>query len=97
MPLGQPRKVSASKLVQPLSQTFPNLKIHLFVGIGGGVPRIPPPDNPDEDVHLGDVVIGWAEKPGLLASPSGILSGIWTGIRNRLVHWTNQTAEFWVL
>ena len=65
MPPGQPGKVSASKLVQPLSQTFPNLKIHLFVGIGSGVPRIPPPDNPDHDVHLGDVVIGCAEKTGV--------------------------------
>ena len=65
MPLGQPGKVSASKLVQPLSQTFPNLKIHLFVGIGSGVPRISPPDNSDNDVHLGDVVIGCAEEPGV--------------------------------
>ena len=65
MPPGQPGKVSAFKLVQPLSQSFPNLKIHLFVGIGSGVPRIPPPDNPVDDVHLGDVVIGWAEQPGV--------------------------------
>ena len=65
MPPGQPGKVSASKLVQPLSQTFPNLKIHLFVGIGSGVPRIPPPDNPKDDIHLGDVVIGWAEQTGV--------------------------------
>ena len=65
MPPGQPGKVSAFKLVQPLSQSFPNLKIHLFVGIGSGVPRIPPPDNPEDDVHLGDVVIGWAEQPGV--------------------------------
>ena len=65
MPPGQPGKVSASKLVQPLSQSFPNLKIHLFVGVGGGVPRIPPPDNPDKDVHLGDVVIGCAEEAGV--------------------------------
>ena len=65
MPPGQPGKVSASKLVQPLSQSFPNLKIHLFVGIGGGVPRVPPPDSPEKDIHLGDVVIGWAEQSGV--------------------------------
>ena len=65
MPPGQPGKVSALKLVQPLSQSFPNLKIHLFVGIGSGVPRIPPPDNPNDDIHLGDVVIGWAEESGV--------------------------------
>ena len=60
-----PHKVSASKLVRRLGQNFPNLKIHLFVGIGGGVPRIPPPDNPEKDIHLGDVVIGWAEHRGV--------------------------------
>ena len=65
LPPGQPGKVSASKLVQPLSQSFPNLKIHLFVGIGSGVPRIPPPEDPEKDIHLGDVVIGWAEQAGV--------------------------------
>ena len=65
MPPGQPGKVSASKLIQPLSQSFPNLKIHLFVGIGGGVPRIPPLEDPEKDIHLGDVVIGWAEQTGV--------------------------------
>ena len=65
MPPGQPGKVSASKLVQPLSLSFPNLKIHLFVGIGSGVPRIPPPDDPHDDIRLGDVVIGWAEQIGV--------------------------------
>ena len=64
MPPGQPGKVSAFKLVQPLSSSFPNLKIHLSVGIGSGVPRIPPHDNPDKDIHLGDVVLGWAEQAG---------------------------------
>ena len=65
MPPGQPGKVSASKLAQPLSQSFPNLKIHLFVGIGSGLPRIPPPNKPENDIHLGDVVIGWAEQTGV--------------------------------
>ena len=65
MPPGQPGKVSASKLVQPLSLSFPNLKIHLFVGTGSGIPRIPPPSDPNYDIHLGDVVIGWAEQPGI--------------------------------
>ena len=50
--------------MQPLSQSFPNLRIHLFVGIGGGVPRHPPPDDPERDIRLGDVAVGWAEKTG---------------------------------
>lgn len=65
MPSGQLGKVSASKLVQPLSQSFPNLEIHLFVGIGGGVPRTAPSDKLDDDIHLGDVVISCAEKTGV--------------------------------
>jgi len=59
---GQPGKVSATRLVAPLRQSFPNMKIHLFVGIGGGVPRIPPTDDPEQDIHLGDIVVGWAEQ-----------------------------------
>ncbi|KAL6717826.1 hypothetical protein ACLMJK_003911 [Lecanora helva] len=64
LPPGQPGNLSALNLVQPLHQSFPNLCIHLFVGIGGGVPRSPPPDDPEEDIHLGDVVLGWAERTG---------------------------------
>ena len=43
---GQPGKLSGLKLVKPLSQSFPNLSIHLFVGIGGGVPLYRPPEDP---------------------------------------------------
>ncbi|CAF9934276.1 MAG: hypothetical protein ALECFALPRED_005902 [Alectoria fallacina] len=64
LPPGQPNKLSGLKLVQPLRQSFPNLRIHLFVGIGGGVPRDPPPEDPRLDIHLGDVAVGWAEKIG---------------------------------
>ncbi|KAL6719007.1 hypothetical protein ACLMJK_003242 [Lecanora helva] len=67
MPPGQPGPVSAQKLVQPLKQSFPNLNIHLFVGIGGGVPRVPTPEDPNEDIHLGDVVVGWPDKTGIPA------------------------------
>lgn len=45
--------------------TFPNIKITLLVGIGGGVPRQLPQD-PLEDIYLGDVVIGW---PGMVRRP----------------------------
>jgi nucleoside phosphorylase len=64
LPPGQPGNVSAARLVRPLNQSFPNIKIHLFVGIGGGVPRQPAPHDPTEDIHLGDVVVGWADKTG---------------------------------
>ena len=64
LPPGQPGKLSVLRLVKPLNQSFPNLRIHLLVGIGGGVPRDPPSEDPKRDIHLGDVVVGWAEKTG---------------------------------
>ena len=67
MPPQAPGNVSAQRLVQPLKRSFPKMILHLFVGIGGGIPRNPPRRNPDEDIHLGDVVVGWAEQPGVPA------------------------------
>lgn len=64
MAANKPGKVSAYKLVSPLHQSFWNLKICLFVGIGGGGPRNPQHQDPLDDVRLGDVVIGWPEKTG---------------------------------
>ena len=64
LPPGQPGPVEAARLVEPLSQSFPNMTIHLFVGIGGGIPRTPTPQDPTKDIRLGDVVIGWAEEKG---------------------------------
>lgn len=50
---------------------------HLFVGVGGGIPRRSAtedalgkrsrPKNALEDIHLGDVVVGWPEKTGIQA------------------------------
>ena len=67
MPPGQPGLVSSQRLVHPLKQSFPNLSIHLFVGIGGGIPRTPSLTDPDEDIHLGDVIVGWADRTGIPA------------------------------
>jgi nucleoside phosphorylase len=64
MPGGMPGTLSAQRMAQPLSKTFPNLKIHLLVGIAGGVPRDPPLEDPNKDIHLGDVVVGWADVTG---------------------------------
>ena len=66
MPVAQPGKVSAQMLVAPLSSSFPKIRIALFVGIGGGVPRCPSPVDAMDDIRLGDVVIGWAD-PGVPA------------------------------
>jgi nucleoside phosphorylase len=64
LPPGQPGLVSASSLVEPMSRSFKNLKIYLFVGIGGGIPHNPPCEDADDDVHLGDVVVGYSEQIG---------------------------------
>ena len=58
-PPGMRGNVNAGRLVGPLFSTFPNIKMTLLVGIGGGVPSRTSADNPLEDIHLGDVVVGW--------------------------------------
>ncbi|KAL8904950.1 MAG: hypothetical protein Q9207_002944 [Kuettlingeria erythrocarpa] len=60
LPSGRFGNVNAGHLTGPMFHTFPNIKITLLVGIGGGVPREAPQD-PLEDIYLGDVVIGWPE------------------------------------
>lgn len=67
MPPAQHGLVSAQRLVQPLSQSFPKLRIYLFVGIGGGIPRNPSPEDPNMDIHLGDVVVSWPDRNGIPA------------------------------
>ena len=67
MPPGQPGKVSASRMVQSLPISFPNLRIQLFVGIGGGIPCDPPTEDATKDIHLGDVVVGWPDETGASA------------------------------
>ena len=56
-PRGAQGTVAAAQFVTTIRLTFPNIKIGLLVGIGGGIP-----DYPDCDVRLGDVVVGAPEK-----------------------------------
>ncbi|RDW58386.1 hypothetical protein BP5796_12316 [Coleophoma crateriformis] len=64
MPPSSPGKVSASGLIPTMRLNFPNIKIYLFVGIGGGVPNKFFDPDPENDIHLGDVVVGWPDKVG---------------------------------
>ena len=64
LPIGLVGITAAQKLVQPLTQSFPNMVLHLFVGVGGGIPRNPRPQTSCKDIRLGDVVIGWTKKTG---------------------------------
>ena len=65
LPINESGKLAAQELVVPLNRSFPNLKICLFVGIGGGVPRQPRPSDSMKDIHLGDVVVGLGAEPGI--------------------------------
>lgn len=57
-PNGMTGNVNAGRLTGPLFKTFPNIRMALLVGIGGGVPRLVPSESSTDDVHVGDVVVG---------------------------------------
>lgn len=58
-PHGLTGNVNAGRVAGPMFKTFSNLRMTLLVGVGGGVPRAQPSDDPTQDVHLGDIVVGW--------------------------------------
>lgn len=59
-PLGETGNVNAGRLTGPMFKTFPNIRMTVLVGIGGGIPRSVPSEDPLDDIHLGDVVVGWS-------------------------------------
>jgi nucleoside phosphorylase len=52
LPLGEYGISSAARVAEDMSHSFPNVRIGLMVGIGGGAP------SPQNDIRLGDVVVG---------------------------------------
>jgi nucleoside phosphorylase len=56
---GATGNVNAGRLTGPLFKTFPNIRMVVLVGIGGGIPRAEASEDSLDDVHLGDVVVGW--------------------------------------
>lgn len=62
LPHGQYGLVSAANVARDLIRTFPNIRIGLMVGIGGGAPSL------KHDVRLGDVVVS---SPG--SASGGVL------------------------
>lgn len=56
---GMTGNVNVSSITAPLFKTFPNIRMTLLVGIGGGVPQPHTFSDPLNDLRLGDVVIGW--------------------------------------
>jgi nucleoside phosphorylase len=59
LPKGETGNTNAGRLTGAMFHTFPNIKIALLVGIGGGVPRPHLSPEPLQNIHLGDVVVGW--------------------------------------
>ncbi|CAI6333723.1 unnamed protein product [Periconia digitata] len=59
-PQGETGNVNAGRLTGSLFKTFPSIRVAVLVGIGGGIPRT---EEDAEDslnnIHLGDVVVGW--------------------------------------
>ena len=56
---GETGNVNAGRLTGAMFKTFPNIRMAVLVGIGGGIPRLTISDDPLENLHLGDVVVGW--------------------------------------
>ncbi|KAF3805619.1 hypothetical protein GCG54_00005658 [Colletotrichum gloeosporioides] len=68
LPLAMTGNVNAARLTSSVFRTFPNIKIALLVGIGGGVPLSQPQSDPLKDIHLGDVVVGWSTDKSRLST-----------------------------
>lgn len=67
-PPGQPGTVTGSLMASAARAQFPNMRHYLLVGIGGGIPRSFPSSNmADDDIHLGDVVVGCIGRSGMRA------------------------------
>ncbi|RPA73611.1 purine and uridine phosphorylase [Ascobolus immersus RN42] len=59
LPKGITGEVSAAHAVTTLSCTFPNLRFGLFIGIGGGIPKLEGLNQ--ADIRLGDIVVSAPE------------------------------------
>ncbi|CAO2649637.1 Nn.00g070220.m01.CDS01 [Neocucurbitaria sp. VM-36] len=59
LPQGETGNVNGGRLTASMFKTYPNLRIVVLVGIGGGIPRSHISEDPLANIHLGDVVVGW--------------------------------------
>lgn len=58
-PQGETGNVNAGRLTASMFKTFPNIRMAVLVGIGGGIPCSTASRSSLNDIHLGDVVVGW--------------------------------------
>ncbi|KAL9471563.1 hypothetical protein ACSS6W_009504 [Trichoderma asperelloides] len=60
LPNGEYGLSSAASVARDMLHSFPNVRIGLMVGIGGGAPSL------KHDIRLGDVVVGISDKSGIV-------------------------------
>lgn len=60
LPKGVTGPSPAAYTTTSMGNTFPNLRFCLFVGVGGGIPKLNGGGKDEVDVRLGDVVVGSA-------------------------------------
>jgi nucleoside phosphorylase len=60
-PPGETDNINGGRLTGPMFKTFPNIRMAVLVGIGGGIPKPSISPNPLKNIHLGDVVVGWPD------------------------------------
>jgi nucleoside phosphorylase len=58
-PPGETGNVNAGRLTGSMFKTFRNIRMAVLVGIGGGIPSPVVSEESLENIHLGDVVVGW--------------------------------------
>jgi nucleoside phosphorylase len=62
---------AAAQTVTNMVRTFRNIRFGLMVGVGGGAPKPPHPEDPMKDIRLGDVVV--SDPKGKHGKPSSQL------------------------
>ncbi|KAF2624855.1 kinesin light chain [Macroventuria anomochaeta] len=58
-PPGETGNVNAGRLTGSMFKTFRNIRMAVLVGIGGGIPGPVVSEDSLDNIHLGDVVVGW--------------------------------------
>ncbi|KAJ4344270.1 hypothetical protein N0V95_006213 [Ascochyta clinopodiicola] len=58
-PPGETGNVNAGRLTGSMFKTFRNIRMAVLMGIGGGIPSPVVSEDALDNVHLGDVVVGW--------------------------------------
>ncbi|KAF1932709.1 uncharacterized protein M421DRAFT_89072 [Didymella exigua CBS 183.55] len=58
-PAGETGNVNSARLSGALLKTFPNIRMALLIGIGGGIRSATISEDVLKNVHLGHVVVGW--------------------------------------